>query len=157
MRERAGKGQVTGLAALVLFGIFSVSVLWVLLAGAGAYRRLTARDQASFERRTCTQYLAARVRQAESSAVTELCGIPALRLGEKEGYVTWVYCVDGWLMELYTSAETELGPEAGSRLMEAERLSLCLEEGLLEIEITGPGGRQDKVYLALRSGEGAAE
>lgn len=152
------KGEaMTGLAALVLFGCFAVSVLTVLLTGAGAYRRLTARDQESFERRTSTQYLAARVRQAYGVRTEELAGTAALCLTEEDGYVTWVYCHEGWLMELYTEPETELKPEAGTRLVEAEKLSLNLAEGLLEVEITGPAGEEDRLYLSLRSGEGAAE
>ena len=51
-----------GLAALLLFGLFAFCVLAVLLTGAGAYRRLTARDQAAYEWRSCTQYIATRVR-----------------------------------------------------------------------------------------------
>lgn len=154
---KKGRQYIDGLAALLLFGIFAVCVVEVLLTGAGAYRRLTARDEAVCDRRTRTQYIATRVRQADGRdqvSVSELEGLTALRLLEDDGYVTWIYCWDGWLMELYTSAEAELGPEDGTQLMEASALSLSLEDGLLEIGVTGPAGDEDRLYLALRSGEG---
>lgn len=155
MRKR--RQHIDALAALLLFGIFAVCVLAVLLTGAGAYRRLTVRDEAACGRRTRTQYIATRVRQADSLgqvSVEELGGVPALRLTEESGYVTWVYCWDGWLMELYTAAEAELAPEDGTQLVEAAGLTLSLEGGLLEVGVTGPEGGEDRLYLALRSGEG---
>lgn len=155
---RRGREQIESLAALVVFGVFAVSAAAVLLTGAGAYRRLTLRDEAAGERRTRSQYIATRVRQAAGAArVEELEGVPALCLPEGDGYVTWVYCWDGWLTELYTSAEWELGPEDGTRLMEAADLSLSLEDGILEAEVTGPAGEKDRLWLSLRVGEGEAE
>ncbi len=157
MRRRGRHAE--GLAALVLFGIFAVCVLAVLLTGAGAYQRLTERDRGAWERQTREQYIAARVRQADrAGGVTAggFAGMPALRLGEESGYVTWVYCHEGWLMELYTSGEAELAPEDGTRLLEAAALRVRLADGLLEIGITGPEGGEDRLYLALRGGEGAA-
>lgn len=157
---KKGRQHIDGLAALLLFGTFAVCVVAVLLTGAGAYRRLTDRDEAVCDRRTRVQYIATRVHQADSLdqvSVSKLEDVTALRLSEDDGYVTWVYCWDGWLMELYTSAEAELGPEDGTRLMEASDLSLYLEDGLLEVGVTGPEGDEDRLCLALRSGEGALE
>lgn len=155
---RRGREHIAGLAALVLFGIFAVCVLAVLLTGAAAYRRLTDRDGAAWERRTRAQYIATRVRQADSLdgvAVKDFSGVPALYLAEDGGYATWVYCHDGWLMELYASEEADLAPGDGTRLLEASELTLSLESGFLEIGITGPEGAEDRLCLALRGGEGA--
>ena len=73
-----------------------------------SYRRLTQRDQAAFDRRTCVQYLATRVRQGDAAggvSVRPFGEGNALALPAGEGYVTWVYWHDGWLMELYTLEE----------------------------------------------------
>lgn len=157
--RRNAKQHMDGLAALLLFGIFAACVLTVLLTGAGAYQRLTARDQASYERQTCAQYIATRVRQADSLgslSVEQFGGVPALCLTDKEGYVTYVYCCGGYLMELYTSPDAGLTPEDGERLMEAADLALSLEDGLLEVALTGPDGREQRLCLSLRCGEGAS-
>ncbi len=157
--RRNAKQHMDGLAALLLFGIFAACVLAVLLTGAGAYQRLTARDQASYERQTCAQYIATRVRQADSLgsvSVEQFGGVPALRLMDQVGYVTYVYCCDGYLMELYTSPDADLTPADGEKLMAVAGLELSLTDGLLEVAVTGPAGAEERLYLSLRCGEGAA-
>ena len=157
MRRKAIQHHIDAVAALLLFGIFAVCVLAVLLTGADAYRRLTQRDQAAYERRTCTQYIATRVRQSDregSIRVEDFEGSDALVLDGDEEYATWLYCRDGWLMELYCYADEPLGPEDGERLLEAERMELSLEEGLLTVTIVTPGGEEDTLRLSLRGGEG---
>lgn len=159
MKNKTVKHQMDGLAALVLFAVFAACVLMVLLTGAGAYRRLTDRDQAAYNKRTCVQYIAARVRQADSQdgvAVEDFGGVTALVLGAGGEYVTRVYCHEGWLMELYSETETDLGPEDGEQLMEMESLGLSLEGRLLTASITAPGGGLSTLRIALRGGEGAA-
>ena len=148
--------------ALLLFGVFAACVLLVLLTGADAYRRLTERDQAAYDRRTCVQYVATRVRQADCAggvSVSEFDGVPVLELHESiEGteYVTLVYCYDGWLRELFAAADAGLDPEAGETVMEAQDLALSLEDGLLTVAVTDSRGTVNTLVLSLRSGEGAA-
>ena len=148
--------------ALLLFGVFAACVLLVLLTGANAYRRLTERDRAAYDRRTCVQYVATRVRQADRAggvSVSEFGGVPALELAETvEGtdYVTRVYCYDGWLRELFSTADAGLDPAAGEQVLEAEDMELTLEDGLLTVTVTDGNGAENTLTLSLRSGEGAA-
>ena len=104
MRKRGSQHHIDGLLALLLFGVFAVCVLAVLLTGADAYRRLTQRDQAAYDRRTCEQYLTTRVRPADrtgSVAIENRGGTDVLVLGADEEYITYIYHYEGWLMELY--------------------------------------------------------
>ena len=154
MREKRVKHHIDGLVALLLFGVFAACVLVVLLTGADAYRRLTERDQAAYERRTGVQYIATRVRQADHAggvAVEDFGGTDALILGADETYAARVYCYNGWLMELYCLAEEPMEPQDGQRIMEAEALSLSLEDGLLEASLTSADGTEDTLRLSLRS------
>ena len=158
MRRKAIQHHIDAVAALLLFGIFAVCVLAVLLTGADAYRRLTQRDQAAYERRTCTQYIATRVRQSDregSIRVEDFEGSDALVLDGDEEYATWLYCRDGWLMELYCLAGERLEPEAGQRLLEAEGMELSLEDGVLTVHIVTGQGAEEELLLSLRGGEGA--
>lgn len=161
MKKTTAQHYITGLMALLVFGVFAVCVLSVLLTGADAYRRLTERDQAAYGRRTCVQYVATRVRQADALdavSVEEFGGADCLVLTETiEGadYVTRVYCWDGWVRELFSAAGTDLDPEDGEQVMEAAALALTLEDGLLRVTATDPAGTQTSLRLCLRSGEGA--
>lgn len=155
MKRQGTKHQVDGLLMLLLFGVFAVCVLAVLLTGARAYRGLTERDQAAYDRRTCVQYIATRVRQGDMEGgvtVEPFRDVTALCMAQ-DGYVTRVYWHDGYLMELYTSEDAELYPEDGEKIMPLESLELALEERLLRLEIGSAGGAVDTLYLSLRSGE----
>ena len=150
--------RMDGLLALLLFALFAACVLAVLLTGARAYRRLTLRDQASYNTRTCVQYVATRVRQADHAAGVEVAPFgetQALVLGEKSGFITRVYWYDGWLMELYSAPDAALSPENGTKLLPADGMEFTLEDGLLTAKITS-GGRDSLLSLSLRSGKGAA-
>ena len=135
MKKRPIQHQLNGLMALLLFGVFAACVLAVLLTGASAYRRLTQRDQEAYLRRTCVQYLATRVRQADSRdcvSVERFGGADALVLTETDGsYATRIYCYDGWLMELYSAVDADMEPQDGEKVLELSSLRLTLEDGAL--------------------------
>ncbi len=156
MKRQGTKHQVDGLLMMLLFGVFAVCVLAVLLTGAKAYRGLTERDQAAYDRRTCVQYIATRVRQGdiEGGVTVEPFGDTTALCMTQDGYVTRVYWHDGYLMELYTSEDAELYPEDGEKIMPLESLSWSMEDGLLRAEIGAAGGVVDTLRLSLRSGEG---
>lgn len=78
-----------------------------------SYRRLTQRDQAAFDRRTCVQYLATRVRQGDAAggvSVRPFGEGNALALPAGEGYVTWVYWHDGWLVYSQANRSIAVSP-----------------------------------------------
>lgn len=159
MRRKPIQHHIDALIALLLFGVFAVCVLAVLLTGADAYRRLTQRDQAAYDRRACTQYIATKVRQADglgAVATADIEGAQALVLGGDEEYITYIYCYDGWLRELYIWAEQPVSLEDGRELAAAEGLGLSLEDGLLTVQVTSAQGVEDTLVLSLRSGGGAA-
>lgn len=153
--------HMDSLLALVLFGLFAACILSVLLTGSEAYRRLTFRDQASYERRTCAQYIAIKVRQATSPDSISLSSFgdgDALVLTENIGgepYVTRIYCDNGWIRELYSSADGEFVPDDGEKVLQAQALSLSLEGDLLSVQITGDDGNSIAFILSIRGREGA--
>ena len=162
MRHTKPKHQIDGLIALVLFGVFAACILSVLLTGADAYRRLTERDHESFGGRTGIQYVATKVRQANSGAdisVSKLGNVDTLCISEKIGertYLTRVYCYDGWLREIFTAASTDCRPEDGEEILRAEKLDMSLDGGLLDLSLTDSEGKLTELTLSLR-GEGESE
>lgn len=159
MRRQKSQYHTQGLAALLLAGLFAACALAVLLTGAQAYSRLTQRDQAVAQRRTCAQYLATRVRQADQKdgvSVAAFGDTDALLLMEGEDYATRIYCYDGYLMELFAAKDDTLAPADGTRILPSGGLALSLEDGLLTAILTTTEGTTDTLRLSLRSGEGAA-
>ena len=65
MREHSRKHDLSSLLVLLLFAVFAVCILAVLLTSADTYRRLSDRDQDSYDRRTAAQYITTKVRQAD--------------------------------------------------------------------------------------------
>lgn len=141
-----------GLIALLLFGVFAACLLAVLLTGAGAYKRLNSRNEETYARRTCMQYVANRVRQAPkpSDVMIESFGSgDALSVIDQDGFITRVYYCDGYLMELYSSPSFTLEPEDGERVMEIGGLDLSLEDGMLTVTVTDSTGQNSEMVLSL--------
>lgn len=163
MREKRQRQSISGLAALLLFGVFAIGILSVLLTGANAYRRLTERDRLRYDSRTCVRYVSTKLRQTPSPAAVTVVSFgdgDALLLREEvsvEEYCTRIYCHDGWLMELYTSAAGEFAPEDGEKILPAEQITLSLDGNLLRAEIVDGNGQTNRLRLLLRGGEGASE
>lgn len=159
MKHERGKGNIAGLAALLLFGVFALCILSVLLTGATSYQRLTERDQSAYSHRTAAQYLTARVRQADRVGSVSVGGFgdgDALFITEEiggVGYETCVYCHGGALREMFTFAGEKFAPEDGEVLLPVQGLELTLEGQLLTAKITNEDGSVQNLTLLLRSGE----
>ena len=65
MREHSRKHDLSSLLVLLLFAVFAVCILSVLLTSADTYRRLSDRDQGSYDHRTAAQYIVTKIRQAD--------------------------------------------------------------------------------------------
>lgn len=139
--------RITDVLALLCLTVFALCLLLVLLMGAELYQELVNRGEDTYTRRTALQYLTTRVRQAETLAVGNLEGCEVLLLGETVGgerYITYVYCYEGWLRELYTVPGAKLPLRAGTEILEAENLSFHKEEALLTIRLD-----EDTLFLYL--------
>ena len=64
------KSNLTSLAPLLLFVIFTTCILAVLLTGADVYQKVSRRDRYSFQHRTTAQYLTTRLRQSDAADMT---------------------------------------------------------------------------------------
>lgn len=154
-----GKNNIETPANLLIFAIFAFCVIATLLAGAGAYRRLSTRDSAAYEARTVTQYIATRVKGAECPEYVSLETVgntPALCVRESGGYASYVYCYDGWLRELYMRDGAVASEGAGDRLMQVSSADFSLENGLLRYELQGSSGENLTGCVSVRGQEGNA-
>lgn len=166
MKQQAKKHNMDGAFVLLVFTVFAACILMVLLTGAGAFRRISARDGASYDRRVGISYLAAKVRHADTADgvfVGDFDGGRSeegdtLFLTEKidgELYDTRIYYYDGYVRELFAAADGDFSPADGEPVLPAESLTFHLEDGLLSVQTTDGDGAPSQLTLSLRSDEGA--
>lgn len=152
MKHTRSQTHITTLAALSLLAVFAVSILLVLLKGASIYRRMTDRDQESWQARAAYLYVATRLRQEarlDTVAVEDFDGVSALTLGVGGEYLTRLYCYDGALRELYAPAELTLSPGDGEPLLALQGMEPTLADGLLQVELTTQTGAVRQLTLDL--------
>ncbi len=159
MKNNKKEHTIVSLAALLTFTVFAVGILSVLLGGAGVYQRLTQQDRISYDHRTCSQYMANKIRQAPGAQAVALsqfgdgdCLLIAQRFDGND-YVTRVYCHDGWLMELFTAADGDFSPQDGERILPLANLSITQNGSLLTMILTDAAGATQELTLLLREGE----
>lgn len=157
MRQEKKERTISALCAPVLLLILAAGILTVLLGSAGIYQRLNSRE--SGDRRTAALYLTNKVRQAPGAVSVEPFGEgQALVIREQvEGtvYMTRIYCLDGWLRELFTPASGKFAPGDGEKVLPMAGLELTMEAGLLELVLTDAQGNRDVLRLLPTVGEEA--
>lgn len=153
------------LFVLALFGVFAISALVVVTIGADVYKHTMNAMSDNYDSRTAIAYVSEKIRQTDSltqddaSAVelSSLSGVPALALSNEENgelFYTWLYYHDGWLKELYTRKDANLGGDvlaAGEDILQLSSLEYhMVSDNLLSVSMTLPDGKQHNLYLALR-------
>ena len=167
MKQQAKKHNMDGVFVLLVFTVFAACLLMVLLIGAGAFRRISARDGASYDRRVGVSYIAAKVRHADTADGVFVGSFDGTRSADGdtlflmeeidgERYDTRIYYYDGYVRELFAAADGDFSTADGEPVLPAESLTFRLEGGLLSVETTDGDGAPSQLTLSLRSGEGAA-
>ena len=157
--KNESKTKITSLMALLIFGAFALCALLVLLTGADIYKKITEREEKSFDSRTVPQYISTRFRQGDSMGaigVNDFGGTDALEITQQineKDYVTRVYCFDGYLCELFTNADGSFSPEDGEQLLPLKALEMEMEESCFTADITYLDGKTSRLILHQRSFE----
>lgn len=154
-RKGIAQFHISGLMALVMLAVFAISILSVLLTGADTYRRLTELSSENHAQRVAEQYIATRLRQGTGLYTEDFDGTDALVFPEEvEGktYITRIYCHDGWLRELYTAENGEFSPADGEKLLEMDEMCIIIEDNLVKVQLSLPGGVETAVLGNIREG-----
>lgn len=157
------KRNFSGVLVLLVFAVFTVSVLLVLLSGADTVQKLTRRDQRTYHHRTAVQYLTTKVHQSDVAgavSVEEKDGISTLVLTEKiEGisYDTRIYCYDGYLREMFCASGAGLSATFGEKILPLEDFQVSFDGSTVCASLSLIDGTTDTVTLQLRSEGGAAQ
>jgi hypothetical protein len=153
-----------GVAVFVLGAVFLFLSIGLVLLGSSVYRKVVAGSQANDNMRTTLSYIANQVRRNDAQGniqVGEFYGQDALLLTQYlEGIecVTYLYCWEGSLRELFVEKGYELTPESGLPLIPLEDIYFSVsEEGLISVEALLSGGARGRLLLAPRSGLAGGE
>lgn len=169
MKKETTGYHMDGVYVLLLFAVFAGCILIVLLFGASAYEKLVERDQAAYNQRTGTQYLAAKIRHSDSndhifvgsfSDRTDISedDINTLYLqfvgdeGDVPGFYTKIYYYDGYIREVLCAEDVGLVPEDGNKIMAAKGLEISKNKNLISCVVTNEDGTESRLKLAVRSG-----
>lgn len=160
--EKTERGQsVSLLFMLLLLMVLGMSTLAAVLFGAEVYENIGERSENSFGATTAPAYISNKVKQGDMAGavyITEEDGVSVLNLEEYYNgrkYKTMIYCRDGFLKELFTSAGSGLGLEDGLEVMELDGLKLEKQKnGSILVIATDKKGTEQRVTLTLRTEQG---
>ena len=162
MRKNTSEHKIGGIFTLLVFCIFIFSVLFVLLFGARIYSNVSARNEGALASRTCTQYIATKIRQMDAAGAVRIEPfspqeeISTLVLYQEiDGilYCTKIYYYDGFVYEIFAEAGDTFAPDAGSRVLAMSGLEFFSDGDMIIISSTNMAGETTTLPISLRSGE----
>lgn len=137
---------------LALLGLFALSSLFLITAGSEIYQNTMDNMSTNYEMRTSTTYLSEKARQARNIELTTLKDVTAIAITEDINdvtYVTYLYYYDGYMRELYTEADKDLGSSmlaAGQKICELNSIRFETENnGLIRTTLI----YKDNTYASL--------
>lgn len=154
------RSNLSGTFVFVLMGVFALFCIVMAMFSAALFKNVYTQAQAETEKRILFNYAVNAVRAydcADSVFIQEKGGVKALVLSDTQGenvYENSIYLYNGALRELYLERDSEFIPEYGEVIAPAEAFDARLENGLLTLYITAPGGEERALRVYLRAGGG---
>lgn len=144
------------LFTMLLFLVFVLSALFTVLIGGKVYENINSRIEENYSGQVVLNYVANKVRQndkADSIVVRDIENTAVLELSQEINgisYITWIYCMDGAVRELFTNAGSGLGLADGLEIIDCQGLTFRQEGDILEVEVADQSNT--KLLLNIRSG-----
>ena len=140
MVKTTGKNRIETVFVLVIFSVFALSVLMVLMLGAGVYKNMTEISREGQDERIVLSFIWTKIKngdEAGSVYTGDFYGGSALFFDKDYNgapYRTVIYHYDGWLYELFSEVGYEFFPEDGARVFEISNLSFeDAEYGMIKV------------------------
>lgn len=126
---------------ILLLLLFTSFGLCVVMIGARVYKNTVNNMEKNYSSRTAIAYLEEKIRQNNEVGKIEVTTIEKNQslvihsMVNEEKYVTYIYCYDGLLWELYTKASNKVKLGMGQSLVKLSNLSIEeLKNGLYQIK-----------------------
>lgn len=143
---------------LVLFAVFAITVLFVLMSGAGVYKNTQLVMQERYEERTCLSYISSKINNNDDSGkirVIDNGDMSVLAIDESvagESFTTYIYCYDGYMKELLVQSDLEFNAEMGTNIAALQYINFTKDGNLINIKCIGEEGTVSTVSLNIASG-----
>lgn len=145
---------VRNIMVLLLIAAFFLLAMGITLFGSSVYRSVVAASSQNYTHRTALSYLANQIRRCDirgGVSVGSFEGYNALVLTEGD-YVTYLYCREGELCELYMEEGTGLTAADGVAVLPLQSLAVEQKGALVHLTVTGDDGESRSLDVAPRSG-----
>ncbi len=161
--NKRGKARITDIFPILLFFIFTLSLLATVLMSADIYRKILTYTDGDYDKKTAALYLTEKFRSHDVSdgiRADEFKGHDAIILTERikdKNFVTCIYTCDGYLRELYTeeSLLKNCSDLEGTKILEMQEFKInTLSDDLFSLEFTDNKGESMNTCLSVRSGGG---
>jgi len=149
------------LFVLALFCVFAISALMLVTIGANVYQNTVDDMDTNYNSRTAFSYVTEKIRQNDSAgsiSIGSLEGHPAIILSqeiEDRLFETYLYEYEGYLTELFTSSDLNLGSDilkAGHPLIALKDFSLSeVEPSLYCFILTTENNESITLYISTQS------
>ncbi|MGN0290384.1 MAG: DUF4860 domain-containing protein [Lachnospiraceae bacterium] len=159
-KYRSKSHSIDLLFTISLFFVFTITALYVTMAGANLYENMVQRTSFDYSVFTPVSYLEQKLQGYDTTggiSIQKKDGMDILCLHETledSAYTTYIYTKDGNLMELFVKDGSAVSFENGTTLMESGTLHLKEEDRhLLTVEFTEDDGSSQALTLHLRAKE----
>lgn len=155
-KSASARGRsVSGAFVFLLLGVFALFSTLLVLLSAQLYRATVEETRMHNDRRVLGSYLMNIVRgndAADAVRVERIGETDALCFdfdADGERYVTYVYCWNGALRELFAPAEEPFEPDYGEEICPAQSLRATMDGARLEMVCVDASGQAQKLCAAL--------
>lgn len=144
---------------LLLFCLFTFTVMSTLISGVSVYKNTEELMLSRYEERTALAYIITKIHNYDiggNITVRKYGDIEALVFTEQIGgidYLTYIYCYEGWLCELFMDEFATFEAHMGENIVEAEKLNFTLKtQNLIYIRYESVKGKVCETHVNVRSG-----
>lgn len=149
------KHSIDILFQLVVFLLFTFSAIVLLLLGINFYRSTVERSDKNSSARVAVAYIREVIHQNDEAhcvSVTEFDNLPCIELKQAEGYVLYLYLLEGELRELYTRENAKVSSNDGQKIMELKNMNFTMQgSNTLVVECEDLFGNREQVFISIRS------
>ncbi|MGE4352470.1 MAG: DUF4860 domain-containing protein [Oscillospiraceae bacterium] len=124
----------------ILCAVFFFFAMALAIMSSSIYERTAKESDTNYDHRTALSYLANQIRRgdrADAITIGGFDGCEAIAISDDDGYITYIYCLDGQLCELFTESGSGLLPSDGTKLLPLDSLKITLETGNITLNADG--------------------